>query len=181
MKSMRLLRKEELESQMTAKRGIMLTPLIDIFVALVFFLMFNTGDVDILEPDSSIKLPESVAEQRPNITAVIKIDAEQIFVGGRAVAAIDDVINGEGNIIEGLQSELTLLASRKLLTTESEKKNGLPIIIMGDKNTHYQVIKKIMSTCATSDYRDISFAVSHTPGAITPDIISASAVEEAEL
>ncbi len=42
-----------------------LVALMDIFTILVLFLMVNNGDVEILQSDKSIVLPESVSEQRP--------------------------------------------------------------------------------------------------------------------
>ena len=35
---------------------------------------------------------------------------------------------------------------------------------MGDQTIPYELLKKIMATCAAADYRDISLAVSQTAG-----------------
>ncbi len=37
----------------------------DIFTILVLFLMVNNGDVEVLQADRSLSLPESVSEQKP--------------------------------------------------------------------------------------------------------------------
>ena len=40
---------------------------------------------------------------------------------------------------------------------------GRSIIIMGDQAMPYKLLKRIMSTCAASDYRDIALAVNSIP------------------
>ena len=42
-----------------------LVSLMDIFTILVFFLMVNSGDVEVLEADKSISLPESSPSRSP--------------------------------------------------------------------------------------------------------------------
>ena len=51
-----------------------LVSLMDIFTILVFFLMVNSGDVEVLQADKTITLPESVAEQKPDVTLLIKLN-----------------------------------------------------------------------------------------------------------
>ena len=39
---------------------------------------------------------------------------------------------------------------------------GIPereILVMGDRNTPYQLLRKVMATCSAADYSKISFAV----------------------
>ena len=44
---------------------------------------------------------------------------------------------------------------------------GRPVVIMGDQGMPYKLLKRIMTTCADSDYRDITLAVNT---AVTPDL-----------
>ena len=48
-----------------------LTPLMDVFTVLVFFLMFNSSSVETLQQPKQIVLPESVTEAKPRETVVI--------------------------------------------------------------------------------------------------------------
>jgi biopolymer transport protein ExbD len=48
-----------------------LVSLMDIFTILVFFLMVNSGDVEILQSDKDITLPDSVSEQKPDLTLLV--------------------------------------------------------------------------------------------------------------
>ncbi len=70
-----------------------LVSLMDIFTILVFFLIFNSGDVEVLASDKSIQLPDSVAEQKPELALQIKINSSDIIVQGRSVAKVADVLD----------------------------------------------------------------------------------------
>lgn len=43
--------------------------------------------------------------------------------------------------------------------TEVEREKGRAVTIMGDQSIPYVLLKRIMSTCAANDYRNISLAV----------------------
>ncbi|WP_240554871.1 ExbD/TolR family protein [Oceanicoccus sagamiensis] len=140
-----------------------LVSLMDIFTILVFFLMVNSGDVEVLQSDKNIKLPDSVAEQKPDLSLLIKISETDVIVQGRSVASVADILNSDQDAIAGLTKELEYLAERKPLLTDQEKQQGRSVTIMGDQNIPYTLLKRVMSTCAQADYRDISLAVNALP------------------
>ena len=135
-----------------------LVSLMDIFTILVFFLLFNSSDVEVLSSDKSIKLPESVSTQKPDTTLLIKVNNENLLVGDRLVAQIDDILNDNSLNIAALEQELKYQAGRRELS-EQEKENGRAVTIMGDQDVPYTLLKRIMSTAAANDYRDISLSV----------------------
>lgn len=140
-----------------------LVSLMDIFTILVFFLMVNSGDVEVLQSDKNIKLPESVSEQRPDLTLLVKISPTDIIVQGRSVAKVDAVLARDDNAIAELEKELLYLAERKPMLTELEMEKGRAVTIMGDQDTPYTLLKRVMTTCAQTDFRDISLAVNAKP------------------
>lgn len=140
-----------------------LVSLMDIFTILVFFLMVNSGDVEVLQSDKNITLPESVSEQKPEMTLMIKISNEDIVVQGRAIATVADALAQDSNNIAALSKELNYQASRSPQLSEVEIKNGRSVVVMGDQKMPYKLLKKIMTTCAETDYRDISLAVNSSP------------------
>lgn len=150
-----------------------LVSLMDIFTILVFFLLVNSSDVEVLQNNKDIKLPESVAEQRPENNLIVMVSHESILVGGRKVADTKQLGKLKGNEIEGLKKELEYLASRKPYASDEEAQKGRDITIMGDKGIPYELLKKVMTTCAKSDYRNISLAVSQVPEAENPDSLQA--------
>lgn len=148
-----------------------LVSLMDIFTILVFFLMVNSGDVEVLEADKNISLPESVSLQKPDIALTIKVSPDDIVVQGRPMGTVEEVLAQPGNMIVPLKVELDYQASRAPAMTEREEEIGRQVVIMGDKDMSYRLLKRIMTTCAASDYRDITLAVN----------TAAPAVEEPQL
>ena len=148
------------------KRGkggaINLVSLMDIFTILVFFLLVNSSDVQNVPNTKEIKLPESIAEQRPKETLFIMVSEKDLLVQGRPVANVDDVLANEDNIIAKLKKELEYQASRSSASAEEEARRE--ITILGDKRIPYRLLKKIMITCNSVNYNNISLAVSKKGG-----------------
>ena len=86
-----------------------LVSLMDIFTILVFFLMVNSSEVEVLQTSSKIKLPDSTSEQRPENQLVISISQDDLVLQGRPVARVDEII--------ARRKELEIL--EKMLTSRS--------------------------------------------------------------
>ncbi len=140
-----------------------LVSLMDIFTILVFFLLVNSSDVEVLQYHKEIKLPESMAEQKPGSTLVVMVSAKDLLVGGRSLAKVDELLQSDEENIEVLKDELQHQISRRPELNELEKKQGRAVTIMGDQSVPYKLLKRIMRTCAANDYRHISLAVSQVP------------------
>jgi biopolymer transport protein ExbD len=141
-----------------------LVSLMDIFTILVFFLLINSGDSEILKVSKHITLPDSVADMRPESTITVMVTESDVLVDGRPVATMDDVVNSNG-VIPGLAKELHYLASKRAQLTTEEKVNGRAVTILGDHTIPYEILKRVMITCAKSNYRDLSMAVSRVANA----------------
>jgi biopolymer transport protein TolR len=135
-----------------------LVSLMDIFTILVFFLMVNQSNVEVLQSDKTIKLPDSTVEQVPKETVLISINPTQILVQGKQVLSTEELLGSETDLSEKIIKELNYHASRTVLT-EQDIDLGRPITILAHKDTPYKIIKRIMASCAETDYRNISFAV----------------------
>lgn len=142
-----------------------LVSLMDIFTILVFFLLANSSDVEVLQNNKDITLPASLADKKPEDNLVVMVSAEEILVGGRKVGDVPSILKKDEAEIGELRTELEYLAERrKSRMTPEEIEKGLAVTIMGDQKIPYTLLKKIMTTCAKSDYRNISLAVSQIPG-----------------
>ena len=53
--------------------------------------------------------------------------------------------------LAGLTKELQYQASRAAALSELAQVTGRSVIIMGDQNMPYKLLKRIMATCATSE------------------------------
>jgi len=142
-----------------------LVALMDIFTILVLFLMVNNGDVEVLDADKAIVLPESVSEKRPDTTLLIKVTSTDVFLNDRGVATIESALAQVGSTLSDLELALQLEATNSPSMSNDELETGRPIVIMADQKMPYELLKRIMATCAATDYRDISLAVSSNPPA----------------
>ncbi|MGH8193520.1 MAG: ExbD/TolR family protein [Woeseiaceae bacterium] len=136
-----------------------LVSMMDIFTILVFFLLVNSSDVEVLPSSSDIQLPQSIAEDKPEVSVVILIDEERILVQGTPVATVAEVLARPGNDIPALRQALLAQNSRELQKETENDIAGREVTIMGDKDIPYRLLKKVMATCTASDYGRISLAV----------------------
>jgi len=141
-----------------------LVSLMDIFTILVFFLLVNSSDVEVLQTNKTIELPDSVSEQRPDTTLVVTVNNDSIVVAGRPVANVEEILNSDTNNVPGLEEELKYRAQRAGPLSPEKEAVGRPVTIMGDKAVPYTVLKKIMTTCAATEYRNIALAVNKVAG-----------------
>jgi biopolymer transport protein TolR len=135
--------------------------MMDIFTILVFFLLVSAGNQQNLPDLKHIKLPESQAQKKPKENLLILVNKDNIMFQGKVVASTHQVMDARQSVIPGLLNELNL-AARQLGKRSSEKtvkKRG--VTIMGDKKIPYALLKRIMLTCASSDFTNISLAVVH--------------------
>lgn len=172
-KSLRAKRMAKHHRRMGLVPKLNLVSLMDIFTILVFFLLINSSDVEILSAEKSIKLPESVAQQKPDTTLVIKVNNDDLLVGNYRVAKVSDILANPNETIVTLEAELKLQAARRP-ATEAEKEKGRAVTIMGDKAVPYLLLKRIMATCSETDYRDISLAVNQLPSEASASAVSVS-------
>ena len=161
--SVRAKRMARHHNRMSQKTSLNLTSLMDIFTILVFFLMVNSSDVQVLENTKTITMPESVADKKPKDTLVVQVDAEQLIIQGRRLTDVDSVKALKDEIIPELDAELKRQAARRPEMTEQEKQVGRSVVIQGDQKIPYVVLRKIMATAAQAEYRDIALAVSQIP------------------
>lgn len=141
-----------------------LVPFIDMMTILVVFLLVHTADTEILPNTKSISIPLSISEKKPRPTVVIMVTRDTMYVNGRAVARIADVMASEANVIEPLRAALRDQADRVLVETSREDIVEREVTIMGDKTVPFRVLKRIMATATDADYGKVSLAVLEREG-----------------
>jgi len=139
--------------------GLNLTPLMDVFTILVFFLLFHSGGGDILETPKQIKLPDSVVETKPRETVVIMVSPEVVVVQGEAVVNTPELLDDSVRMVAGITERLEQLERNIIGISTKAVAEGKEITILADKTIPFKVLKKIMSTCTGSGYGRISLAV----------------------
>ena len=159
VKSARAKRMEKHHKRNKGAGALNLVSLMDIFTILVFFLLVNSSDVQTLPNAKDMKLPESIAEKKPQENVVVLIGKTDILVQGTPVAKIADVMATKGNDIPELREALLSQNDRVLRREAKDDIAGREVTIMGDKEIPYRLLKKVMATCTESDYGQISLAV----------------------
>src|SRR5210317_1807817 len=159
VKSARAKRMEKHHKRNKGAGALNLVSLMDIFTILVFFLLVNSSDVQTLPNAKDMKLPESIAEKKPEDNVVVLIGKTDILVQGEVVAKIADVMAIQGNDIPELREALLSQNDRVLRREAQDDIAGREVTIMGDKDISYRLLKKVMATCTASDYGQISLAV----------------------
>jgi biopolymer transport protein ExbD len=139
--------------------GLNLISLMDIFTILVFFLLVNSQDVEVLPNAKDIQLPESYAEEKARENVAILVTDDVILVQGKVVASMEDVMQQQGLVIAGLEHELRLQTERMLLKETLAHIEDREVTIMADRELPYRLLKKVMASCTAADYGKISLAV----------------------
>lgn len=164
--SRRAKRMERHHKRNKGKAGINLVSLMDIFTILVFFLLVNSSEVQVLPSAKSLKLPESVAVQKPKETVVVMVSPEEILVQGQSVITIAEVNASKEPVIAALVERLKEYANQPRFTpVQGEEPIRKEITIMGDKSIPFSLLKRVMMTCTKAEYENISLAVMKKPGA----------------
>ncbi|MBA1445817.1 MAG: biopolymer transporter ExbD [Chromatiales bacterium] len=143
--------------------GINLVSLMDIFTILVFFLLVNSSEVQVLPNAKALKLPESSAEQRAKETMVVMLNTEEIRVQGEVVVRLDRLADSTTEVIEPLRQALDERVKIAIPTTGKDAGGIGEITIMADKQVPYSLLKRVMLTCAESEFGNISLAVVRRP------------------
>ncbi|WP_435276837.1 ExbD/TolR family protein [Psychrobium sp. nBUS_13] len=141
--------------RMAKSSKLSLVSLMDIFTILVFFLIVNSSNVEVLEADKSIKLPQSQSKTLAQENLVLLINDSHLLLQGKEIITLEALANDEITTIDGLTNELAYHKSRQ---TPSET-GGRAITILGDQKLAYSVLKKILLTCSQAGFGDISLAV----------------------
>jgi len=140
-----------------------LTSLMDVFTILVFFLLVNSGSVELVEAPKEVKLPESQVQTKPRETVVIFVSPDEVLVQGQVVARVDDILAGDERMIEPIVSRLVELKENVLGASTAAVAESQEVTILADKSVPFVVVRRIMSTCTDGGYENVSLAVIQKP------------------
>ncbi len=136
-----------------------LTSLMDVFTILVFFLLVNSGSVEVVEAPKDVKLPESMVQSKPRETVVISVSPEEVLVQGRLAGTVDEVLGGHDGTLDNLRAHLAELKENVIGTSTATVAESQEVTILADRSVPFIVVKDIMSTCTAEGYENVSLAV----------------------
>lgn len=147
-----------------AKRnpGLNLVSLMDIFTILVFFLLVSSAEVQDIPTTKAVQLPESTSLEKPRETLIIVVTSDSIIFREKTIAKIADIKTQEGDVIEPLKASLTELVTNKTVLPIPQDATGpdqYEIMIQGDREIPYKVLRKIIVSCTEAQFNNIYLAV----------------------
>jgi len=122
----------------------------DIFTILVFFLLVNSSDVEVLDVAPDVHLPDSTAEHEPEAKLVVSVSGGEVRLNGKALVRVADIAD---------QAEIAALEAALVGRPREE---GQRITIMADRGTPYALLAKILKSCERASYPAIAFAVNQS-------------------
>jgi biopolymer transport protein ExbD len=135
-----------------------LTSLMDVFTILVFFLLVNSGQSEILDAPKQVQLPESNIDSKPRETVVIYVSPEEVVVQGEPVISMQDLLATQGSI-EPISARLGMLKDVVVGRSTQVVAASQEVTVLADKSIPFDVIRRILSTCTSQGYTNISLAV----------------------
>ena len=132
-----------------------LVSLMDIFTILVFFLMLNSSDVQVLDNHKSVTLPKASADTPAEETLLVLVNERDLILQGQKLASVPELMAQSEELIPALAVELDYQKGKSAQAADSPRS----VTIMGDAAIPYQLLKRILYTCSQAGYTDVALAV----------------------
>ena len=136
-----------------------LVSLIDVFTILIFFLLSNSAAVETMPSSKAVRLPESTAQTETKDTLVVMVSGADVVVDGRRIATVPEAMASTDDLIAPLKAELEQQRANRQVVRKENAAEAQAITILGDKDIPYQLLRKVMFSCARAGYTDVRFAV----------------------
>lgn len=146
--------------------GLILTPMIDMFIALIVFLLkiySASGYVGNVAPN--LKLPFSTSMLHPQAVVTVAVTEKQVYVEGKSVEMIKPSdLTSQKLLLPTLYTSLKKEAN-KGLQIEKLSHGANPfkgkMMIQGDKAIPFRLLEKIMYTAGQAGYNTMNLEVLH--------------------
>jgi biopolymer transport protein ExbD len=145
---------------------ITLTSMIDIFICLLLFLLQSyLASDEVIVSDQSFQLPASQSQSDPVAALTIKVNNDVVVLDNEVIGSVPQFIKQEDLLIEPLYKQLIERAeqTKALASKNPAFKFRGDLIIQGDRDIPFLLLKKIMYTCSRAEFGNIALAVLHIP------------------
>lgn len=148
------------------------TPLVDMFVILVLFLIANfsaTGEVLAMSKD--VQLPSAANGDELMPAPVVVISKDQVLVSGQIVGRVDDLTREDYPNIPILEEKLTEMRKQFENLHAAANDQGAfkgEVNVQGDKEARFSIVKRVMYSCVSAGYANIGFATLATSKSDVP-------------
>src|SRR5450759_2643245 len=127
---------------------LLITPLVDMFVIIVLFLIANfsaTGEVLMMSKD--IQLPEAANVKEIELVPVVMVSSDQVIVGGQVIGRVEDLAREEYLNIPALEEKLRDMKKQyeDLHAMARDDQGGFKgdVNIQASKEVQFKIIKRV--------------------------------------
>lgn len=138
------------------------TPLVDMFVILVLFLIANfSATGEILAMNKDIQLPEAANTEELQLAPVVSISKDLVMLSGNAIGRVDDLTREDYLNIPALEEKLRDQKKQFEDLHNAANDSGAfkgDVNIQADRKVEFRIVKRVMFSCASAGFGNISFA-----------------------
>ena len=138
------------------------TPLVDMFVILVLFLVANfSATGEILQMSKDVQLPEAANTDELQLAPAVTISKDEVLVQGALIGRVDDLTREDYTNIPALEEKLRDLKKQFEDLHNAANDSGAfkgDVNIQADKQVTFKIVKRVMYSCAQAGYGNIAFA-----------------------
>ncbi len=139
-----------------------LTAMVDVFtVLLVFLLKSYSAEGTLTAAAQNLELPASTSSLAPQPTITITISEDALFVEDDRIGALADLTEPDAPYIPALGEALRARVAKMRIIAGSNAPAASPgrVTILGDKDTPFATLERVMYTASMSEFGDIALAV----------------------
>ncbi len=146
----------------TDRAELHLTPLVDLLLVLVVFLLQGfSPSGELLCPCKRLQLPEGIHYRDLEAAPIVRITMDTVSLNGQPEAEMSELLRALGTQepLAKLFDDLVALKNIYRLVHPQPRSWQATILIEADKNLSFGVLRKVSSTCAAAGYGNVQFVV----------------------
>jgi biopolymer transport protein ExbD len=152
--------------------GLIITSLIDVFVILLIFLLRNfSTEGNLTSNADNLSLPNSDSQKRlTEVSLQVAVTSDMIIVDNEPIVPTEDAAKipqtDETQVIPKLIDNLKAHYAQEMEMVKLGALNKAEgkLVIQMDKNISFDILYKVMMTCASAGYMQMIFAVMQRGG-----------------
>lgn len=128
-----------------------LTSLVDVMTILLVFLIKSfSAEGNLITPSGDLKLPDSQSQECVRLINSIKITRGNLCTDEKVITEIETIEHSDSMMIPELYS---------VLSTDKKYSGKNELMIESDRDTPFEIIKKVMYTCSQAGKTDFTILV----------------------
>lgn len=145
--------------KLAANAELLLTPLIDMFVILVVFLIMNfSASGELVSLSKDIQLPQASVTDEIERAPIIQISANTVAIEGVKVGDSEDILKDPDLRIPELTDKMQEMRKIDEMMHPGQPFKG-QVIINADKDIDFKLVRKVMFAAADAGYINFNYAV----------------------